>query len=140
MSAKNKIYVTEFDMKRLKGLIKFAEEFWDHSVLPALRELDKELDRAEIFKPQDIPRDVITMNSTFRLRDLNVGEEAVYTLVFPGNADSAKEKISILSPMGTAVLGSRIGDTVVWNVSGELKRSTVQEILYQPEASWNLLS
>jgi len=104
MSVKNRIYITEFDMKRLKGLIKFAAKFWDKTILRALQELDAELDRAEIFKPEEIPVDVITMNSSFRLRDLNRGEESLYTLVFPGRADSTSGKILILSPMGTAVL------------------------------------
>ena len=101
-------------MKRLKGLIKFAQERWDKRVVQYLEELDGELDRGEIVKPEEIPSDVITMNSTFRLRDLDNGEEAVYTLVFPGKADSANGKISILAPIGTAVLGYRVGDTVEW--------------------------
>jgi regulator of nucleoside diphosphate kinase len=76
--------------------------------------LDEELDRAEIVKPEEIPTDVITMNSTFRLSNLDSREEDVYTLVFPGKADSTNGKISILAPVGTAVLGCRVGDTVEW--------------------------
>ena len=109
MSLKNKIYITEFDMKRLKGLIKFAEERWDKRVLQYLGDLDQELDRAEIVKPEEIPSDVITMNSTFRVHDLNTGEDFLYTLVFPARADSANGKISILAPVGTAMLGYRVG-------------------------------
>jgi regulator of nucleoside diphosphate kinase len=134
MSLKNRIYITEFDMKRLKGLIKFAEERWDKRVVQNLEELDDELDRAEIVKPEEIPVDIITMNSTFRLRDLDTGEDVIYTLVFPAKADSAKGKISILAPVGTAVLGYRVGDTVEWEVPGGLKRLRVEEVLYQPEA------
>jgi regulator of nucleoside diphosphate kinase len=100
MSVKNKIYISEFDRKRLKGLIKFAEERWDKGVVQYLEELDGELDRAEIVKPEEIPTDVITMNSTFRLSDLDSGEEVVYTLVFPAKADSTNGKISILAPIG----------------------------------------
>jgi regulator of nucleoside diphosphate kinase len=135
MSLKNKIYITEFDMKRLKGLIKFAEERWDKRVVQYLKELDEELDRAEIVKPEEIPTDVITMNSTFCLRDLDNGEDVVYTLVFPAKADSTNGKISILAPVGTAVLGSRVGDTVEWEVPAGLKRLEVKEIVYQPEAA-----
>ena len=114
MSGKNKIYITEFDMKRLKGLIKFAQERWDKRVVKYLEELDEELDRAEVVRPEEIPTNVITMNSTFRLIDLDSGEDFVYTLVFPANADSVNGKISILAPVGTAVLGYRVGDTVEW--------------------------
>jgi regulator of nucleoside diphosphate kinase len=135
MSFKDKIYITEFDLKRLKELIKYAEERWDKRVARYLEELDEELDRAEIVKPEEIPPDVITMNSTFHLSDLDTGEEVVYTLVFPAKADSTDGKISILAPVGTAVLGYRVGDTVEWKVPGGLKRLKVKEILYQPEAA-----
>lgn len=137
MSIRNKIYITEFDVKRLKGLIKLAEERWDKKVLPYLRELDEELDRADIVKPEAIPADVITMNSSFRVHDMDSGEESVYTLVFPANANSANGKISILAPVGTAMLGYRVGDTVEREVPGGLKRLKVEEIVYQPEAEGN---
>jgi regulator of nucleoside diphosphate kinase len=135
MSLTDKIYITEFDLKRLKGLIKYAEKRWDQRVVQYLEELDEELDRAEIVKPEKIPSDVITMNSTFHLSDLDSGEEVVYTLVFPAKGDSVNGKISVLAPVGTAVLGYRVGDTVEWKVPGGLKRLKVREIIYQPEAA-----
>src|ERR1044072_7069674 len=135
MSEKGKIYITEFDLKRLKELIKVAEEFGDKRVVRYLEELDEELDRAEAMKPQEIPGDVITMNSTFRLRNVDTNEATVYTLVFPGVADSAMGKISILAPIGTAVLGYKIGDTIDWEVPAGRKRFKVEEIVYQPEAA-----
>src|SRR5690242_21883175 len=110
MPDKDKIYISEFDLKRLKELIKVAEEFGDKRVLRYLEELDEELDRAESMVPQEIPHDVITMNSRFRLRNTDTDEESEYTLVFPGDADSSKGKISILAPIGTAVLGYKVGD------------------------------
>jgi len=137
MSVKNKIYITEFDLKRLQGLIKFAQERWDRSVLQYLKELEEELDRANIAKPEEIPTDVITMNSTFRVHDLDSGEDFVYTLVFPARADSASGKISILAPLGTAVLGYRVGDTVEWAAPAGRKRLKVKKIVYQPEAKGN---
>jgi regulator of nucleoside diphosphate kinase len=116
-------------------LIRYAEGRWDKRVIRYLEELDEELDRAEIVKPEEIPTDVITMNSTFRLSNLDTAGEAVYTLVFPAKADSTSRKISILAPVGTAVLGYRVGDTVEWKVPGGLKRLKVKEIVYQPEAA-----
>jgi regulator of nucleoside diphosphate kinase len=135
MSLRSKIYITDFDLRRLKGFIKFAEERWGKRVVPYLEELDEELERAEVVRPEEIPFEVITMNSTFRLSDLDTGEEVVYTLVFPSNADSSTGKISILAPIGTAVLGYRVGDTVEWKVPAGLKRFRVEEIVYQPEAA-----
>jgi regulator of nucleoside diphosphate kinase len=135
MPDKGKIYITEFDLKRLKELIKVAEEFGDKRVVRYLEELDEELDRAEAMKPQEIRDDVITMNSTFRLRDVDTDQETVYTLVFPGDADSARGKISILAPIGTAVLGYKIGDMIEWEVPAGRKRFKVEQIVYQPEAA-----
>ena len=135
MSPKDRIYITDFDLKRLKGLIKYAEERRDQRVTAHLEELDEELERAEIVKPEEIPGDVITMNSTFHLSDLDSGEEVLYTLVFPAKADSTNGKISILAPVGTAVLGYRVGDTVEWKVPVGVKRLKVNEIIYQPEAA-----
>jgi regulator of nucleoside diphosphate kinase len=128
MAAKGTIYISEFDLKRLKELIKVAEEFGDKRIVQRLEELNEELDRAEVVKPQEIPHDIITMNSTFRLRDLDRGEDAVYTLVFPAEADSAKGRISVLAPIGTAVLGYRLGDTIEWKVPAGLKKFKVEEM------------
>jgi len=135
MPDKGEIYISEFDLKRLKELIKVAEEFGDKRVVRYLEELDEELDRAEAMKPQEIRDDVITMNSTFRLRDVDTDQEAVYTLVFPGDADSARGKVSILAPIGTAVLGYKIGDMIEWEVPAGRKRFKVEQIVYQPEAA-----
>ena len=135
MADKGKIYITEFDLKRLKELIKVAEQFGDKRVLRYLEELDEELDRAESMAPQEIPHDVITMNSTFRLRNTDTNEESEYTLVFPSEADSSKGKISILAPIGTAVLGYKVGDAIEWEVPAGRKQFKVEEIMYQPEAA-----
>jgi regulator of nucleoside diphosphate kinase len=131
----SKIYITEFDSRRLRELINVAAEFGDKRTLQYLDELSDELDQADLVRPEEIPNDVITMNSTFRLQDLDNGEEAVYSLVFPADADSLRGKISVLAPIGTAVLGYRVGDTVEWDVPAGLKRLTVKEIVYQPEAA-----
>jgi regulator of nucleoside diphosphate kinase len=135
--AKDKIYITEFDVKRLKGLIKYAKESWGDRVVQHLEKLDEELDRAEIVKAEEIPPDVITMNSTFRLSDLETGVEIVYTLVFPAKADSSSGKISVLAPIGTAVLGYRVGDIVECGGPAGMKRFKVEGLLYQPEAALN---
>jgi regulator of nucleoside diphosphate kinase len=131
----SKIYITEFDSRRLRELIDVAAQFGDKRTLRYLQELSDELDQADLLRPEDIPSDVITMNSTFRLQDLDNGEDAVYSLVFPADADSSRGKISVLAPIGTAVLGYRVRDTVEWDVPAGLKRLTVREIVYQPEAA-----
>ena len=76
-------------------------------------------------------------DDAFRLHDLDSGEDFVYTLVFPARADSASGKMSILAPLGIAVLGCRVGDTVEWEAPAGRKRLKVKKIVYQPEAEGN---
>lgn len=128
------IYITDQDMKRLNGLLETARRFNYHNRAD-LAELEAELARGQMIASAQIPPDVITMNSTVCLVDLETGEEMVYTLVFPNEADIEQNRISILAPVGTALLGYKVDDTVEWQVPGGLSRLKVKEILYQPEAS-----
>ncbi|MBN2105524.1 nucleoside diphosphate kinase regulator [bacterium] len=121
--AKKSIIITKYDKTRLKSFIN--------------DDLRKELNRAKVVDPKDIPDDVITMNSKFKLKDLDSGEEMIYTLVFPENADIYKNKISIYAPMGIALIGYKVGDVIEWPVPSGVLRIKVLEILYQPEASGN---
>jgi regulator of nucleoside diphosphate kinase len=94
-----------------------------------------ELERAEIVRPKDIPADVVTMHSKVRLNDLVSGESNTYSLVFPTEANFAEGKISVLAPIGTAILGYRQGDPIEWPVPSGLRRLKIEEILYQPESA-----
>lgn len=128
------IFITEFDLTRLEELLDkvSTEESRDSK---HLKELEDELLRAEVVEPRDIPADVITMNSQVCLKDLDSGEELLYTLVFPGDARLEENRISILAPVGTALLGYRVGDTIKWKVPGGMRKLKVKKILYQPEAA-----
>lgn len=128
------IYITELDYNRLNGLIDRTRES-NGTDREYLNKLEAELDRAEIVDPKDIPANVITMRSTVRLKDLVTGESNTYSLVFPTEANFAEGKISILAPIGTAILGYRQGDTIEWPVPSGLRRLKVEEILYQPESA-----
>jgi regulator of nucleoside diphosphate kinase len=77
------------------------------------------------------------MNSRVLLLDMDSHEEMEYTLVFPQDADPAQGKISVLAPIGTAMLGYREGDVFSWQVPDGMRRLKVQKILFQPEASGN---
>lgn len=128
------IYITDLDLKHLRELLEAAQRFNEHD--PAdLVELAGELARAQVVPSAQVPADVITMNSTVCLEDLETGEEMTYTLVFPNEADIDQDKISVLAPIGTAMLGYRVGDTVEWPVPGGISRLQVKQILYQPEAN-----
>lgn len=130
------IQITELDRKRLIDLILEAQS-GEYRKSIYLDQLRGELERAQIVAPQEIPGDVITMNSTVALTDLDTGEEETYTLVYPENADTTQGKVSILAPIGTAMLGYRVGDVFEWEVPAGTRRLKVTKIHYQPEASGN---
>ena len=128
------IFVTTKDAEKLRRLIREASHS-DYRGSDYLKMLSDELERASVVPPDEIPSDVITLNSTARLVDQKTKEEMLYTLVFPEDADVSHGKISVLAPIGTAMLGYKVGDTFEWNTPGGKRRIRVNEILYQPEAS-----
>lgn len=129
-----KIYITQFDRDRLDRFLGLPRDEEQNSHLDALR---AELARAVVVSPQEIPADVITMNSTVSLVETDSSEEEVYTLVFPKDADADEGKISVTAPLGTAMLGYRVGDVFDWDVPMGRKCWRVAKVLYQPEAAGN---
>lgn len=124
------IYITQPDMNRLRSLIDSMK-----SSREDLKTLSAELEQAKVVSPADIPADVITMNSKAQVRDLDDNELMTYTLVFPGKANVDEGMISVLAPIGTAMLGHRVGDEFEWHVPAGAIRLRVEKVLYQPEAS-----
>jgi regulator of nucleoside diphosphate kinase len=108
---------------------------WSSKDREHLEALGAELDRAHVVAPEEIPGDVVTMNSAVLVRDLDSGTEMALTLVFPSDTGLELGKISILAPVGTALLGYRVGDTIEWKVPGRVRRLRVERMLYQPEAA-----
>ncbi len=133
MTDKN-IRITELDRQRLIDLIVHAQS-GEYRGSIYLEKLRGELDRAQIVTAQEISGDVITMNSKVVLTDLDSGEGETYTLVYPEDANTAEGKISILAPIGTAMLGYRVGDVFEWEVPAGRRRLKVTKIIYQPEAA-----
>lgn len=127
---KRTIYITQADMTRLRKLIESMSSSRDD-----LQKLSAELNQAEVVAPAEIPNDVITMNSKAQLLDLEDNELMTYTLVFPGKADVDAGLISVLAPIGTAMLGHRVGDEFEWHVPAGPIRLRVESVLYQPEAA-----
>jgi len=134
MQQARRIYVTEFDRVRLEDLLAAAEAFGE-AAWQELEPLAAELDRAEVVSSREVPADVVTMNSRVRLRDLASEREMTYALVFPRDANVEAGAISILAPIGTALLGYARGDVVEWRVPSGLRRLRIEEVVYQPEAA-----
>lgn len=128
------IYITEHDMTRLKELLQGGFSFAGRD-RRSLESLEDELNRAHVVEPTAVPHDVVTMNTRVRVTDIDTNEGKVYTLVFPSEANLEEQKISVLAPIGTAVLGYRVGDTVEWQMPGGIRKLRIEEILYQPEAA-----
>jgi regulator of nucleoside diphosphate kinase len=127
------ITISSFDKKRLLGLIEEWEA--DPQDRGHIDDLAEELERANVLEPQAIPGDVVTMNSRLLLTDADTGEQKTVTIVFPGMANTDEGKISVLAPLGTALLGYRVGELVEWNVPSGLRRLRIDAIEYQPEAA-----
>jgi regulator of nucleoside diphosphate kinase len=130
--SKPTIILTEVDFERLSDLL--ASEFAKViSPVEYLDDLRAELKKARIVCPDKVPRHVVTMNSTVTLRDLETGERETYTLVYPDQADIANNRLSVLAPVGTAILGQRVGDEIRWQVPSGWRRLKVQRVVTQPE-------
>lgn len=130
------IYITEYDLKRLKSFINEAQVSIGRD-RGHLQTLEEELGRARVVPSNEVPADVITMNSRVRLKELKSGSEITLHLCFPNDVEpeSGRERVSILAPIGTAIIGCRVGDVVEWEVPAGTRSFEVLQMLYQPESS-----
>ena len=127
------IVVTKEDKQKLLRILpRLGTEYAGREDLLILAE---ELERAEEVEPQAVPADIITLNSTARVTDLEDGTSRDFTVVLPGEANYDEGKISVLAPLGTALLGYGVGDEIEWEVPRGIRRLRIDAVLYQPEAS-----
>lgn len=119
------ITVSDRDASRLRQLIQTRA----HSQTEHLGRLKNELERARVVPAAELPANVIAMNSTVELEDLEDGEIMTYTLVFPEHADAATGKISVLAPLGMAMLGFKVGDEFEWPVPAGTLRVRVRRLM-----------
>ncbi len=131
---KKTIQITENDLRKLRTAISEAEiSGYRNSVY--IQQLKGELDRAKIVDPKKIPADVITMNSRVILIDESNQDEMELKLVFPEEGTKEENNVSVLAPIGTAMIGYRTGDIFEWDLPTGKTKLRVEKILYQPEAS-----
>ena len=130
MSTKPGVVLSSRDAERLEKLLASLPA----SAFAGKQELEAELDRADIVEPDEIPSDVVTMNSTVRFRVASSEEEFTLTLVYPKDMDDSGKTISILAPVGSAMLGLSQGDEIEWpKPGGGMLKVHIEEITYQPE-------
>ena len=126
-----KIVISRVDAERLENLL----ESLPRKDIPGVNELMAELERAEIVEPEALPPAVVSMNSTVRFEIESSSEEFELTLVYPKDVDATGSRISILAPVGSALLGLRVGQTIQWPMpGGKTSELRLLEVLEQPEA------
>lgn len=115
------IIISTTDLERLRPLL-------DTNDSPAAELLDAELHRARIVAPDKLPADVVTMNSEVVYEDCETSATRTVRVVFPKDADADSGRISVLAPIGSALLGLRVGQTISWRVPNGTKRLRVVEV------------
>ena len=128
------LFIADTDRDRLEKLLLGTRQ-WSSWGKEHLQALEGELGKAHTVESREIPGDVVAMRSQVRVRDMKSGKEIDLGVVFPSEADSEQGKIFVLAPIGTALLGGRVGDIVERKVPGGLRRLKVERILYPPEAA-----
>ena len=129
-----RIFITDFDLRRLQNLITDPEVSTERN-MKHIHELEGELGKAKVVASRDIPADVVTMNSRVCLEDIDSGDKMTITLAFPQDSDIDQSKISVLAPIGTAIIGYRINDVIEWEVPRGIRRLKIKKVLYQPESA-----
>jgi len=130
----NKLIINKLDYARIRKCIADAKQFKSITNIEA-ESLMKELDSARILEPEAIPSNVVTMNSIVRLNFLTNNKQVQFQIVYPRLANVKENKISIFSPIATALIGYQVGDEIEWIVPAGLTRIRIDEIIYQPEAA-----
>jgi regulator of nucleoside diphosphate kinase len=129
MENQDNLILTKADFEKLTSLINTANA--DTAEL-----LEEELNRASVVADEDLPADVVSMNSKVRFQDLESERETIVTLVYPHDANIEENKISILAPVGSALIGLRVGQVIQWPVpNGKEKRFKVLSVISQPESA-----
>ena len=134
MNERPKITLSSIDAERIEALLDSLP-----GTFGGRDELEAELDRADVVEPGEVPPTVVTMNSTVRFRVESSQETFELTLVYPKDADGSAGKISLLAPVGSALLGLSQGDEIEWpKPGGGTMRVAIEEVTYQPERAGEL--
>lgn len=121
------LVITDHDLQRLLPIL-------EQSNTPASELLDGELHRATIVEQREVSPDVVTMNSEVVYEDFATGLRRTVRLVYPRDADASRGWVSVLAPIGSALLGLTVGQAIEWQLPSGRKQVFVVEIRYQPEA------
>jgi regulator of nucleoside diphosphate kinase len=129
-----KTIINKLDYKRIQECVSNAKQFNSISIVEA-NSLLNELKLGTLVEPEEIPANVVTMNSIVTISFIESEKEVVFQIVYPDKADVANNKISIFSPIATALIGYQIGNEIEWCVPAGMTKIKIKEIVYQPEAA-----
>lgn len=130
MGQRPPITINRLDAERLQRLIDNAA---DKDMMVA-ELLEEELARGEVLDPQEIPDNVVSMNSQIRFTDLTRGRQMIRTLVYPHSLESVADGISVMAPIGAALIGLKVGDVIEWPLPNNTEvRLRIDAIFWQPE-------
>lgn len=134
MKTNGKLVMTEVDARRLRMLLENASGFNEHD-RSQWQALEEEIEKATIVPASEVPANVVTMHSRVRIVDLRTGEQLVYRLVYPHEANYMEKKISVLAPIGMALLGCSEGTEIDWQVPSGKRRLRVEAVEQQTRAA-----
>ena len=123
------------DHRRIRSLLNQPLPAHDGPRAPQFGPLRQRIRKARVVSPNDVPRNVVTMNSRLVLRNLNSGESITCTLAYPQELDLRRQQVSVATPLGANMLGKRVGQIVHWPAGAKVRRLRIQQVLYQPEAA-----
>jgi regulator of nucleoside diphosphate kinase len=121
------LMITENDSRKLRRLLEHAN-FVDHQERVYWDALEAEIEKAEVVPTEQIPRNVVTMHSRVRITDLRTGQELVFQIVYPSEANYAEHKISVLAPIGLALLGYPSGTEIIWTVPSGTRKLRIEAV------------
>ena len=133
MSTQPNVLITDTDVRQLRQMLEHVIP--NEHDLPQWKALEEEIERARVVPTDQIPPDVVTMQSRVRIVDMRTGEQLIYQIVYPHEANYAEKKISVLAPIGTAVLGYRAGTEIDWTVPSGTRRLRIEAVEHQPESA-----
>jgi len=129
------VHISRYDLDRLSELLAVVRAFGKKDCQTDADALAEELKHARVTSPQEVPPDIVTMNSRVRVVNLGTGRDRIYSLVFPRDAALASGNVSILNSFGAAIFGRRLDDVFILGTGQDALMHQITQILYQPEAA-----
>jgi regulator of nucleoside diphosphate kinase len=134
LRVQTKLLITESDARHLRTMLERPELFSERDRVQC-EALEEEIERARVVPADEIPSDVVTMHSRVRIVDMRTGEQLVYQIVYPHEANYVAKRISILAPIGMALLGHSAGTEIDWTVPSGSRRLRIEAVEHQPESA-----